>query len=198
MTVAVKEILGLEYLDGNGWGCRYPGEEDSQARRWFHHFTFYGFMLCFAATTVGVIYHYVFGWHAPHGYLSLPVILGTLGGLGLLVGPVGLLSLKFQRNRDITDGSQFGMDASFLVLLFLTSLTGLLLLIFRETAAMGFLLIIHLGYRHGPVPDASVWKVRSQYFQGRGNRQVCGGTQKKADYRRMRMISAHDLLCSLN
>jgi citrate/tricarballylate utilization protein len=31
------------------------------------------------------------------------------------------------------------------VLLFLTSLTGILLLAFRETAAMGTLLIVHLG-----------------------------------------------------
>ena len=145
LTVAVKEILRLEYLDGNGWGCRYPGEEDSQARRWFHHFTFYGFMLCFAATSVGMIYHFVFGWHAPHGYFSLPVILGTLGGLGLLVGPVGLLSLKWRRNRDITDATQVGMDTSFLVLLFLTSATGLSLLVLRETAVMGTLMIIHLG-----------------------------------------------------
>ena len=34
-------------------------------RRRMHHFTFYGFMLCFAATSVATIYHYVFGWHAP-------------------------------------------------------------------------------------------------------------------------------------
>jgi len=145
LAVAAKEILRLKYLDGDGWGCRYPGEEGSQSRRWFHHFTFYGFMLCFAATTVGVIYHYVFGWHAPHEFMSLPVVLGTLGGIGLLVGPVGLLSLKFRRNRDITDASQIGMDASFLVLLFLTSATGLLLLFLRQTSAMGILTVVHLG-----------------------------------------------------
>jgi citrate/tricarballylate utilization protein len=38
-----------------------------------------------------------------------------------------------------------GMDIAFTALLFLTSLTGLLLLMFRETAAMGTLLAIHLG-----------------------------------------------------
>jgi citrate/tricarballylate utilization protein len=37
------------------------------------------------------------------------------------------------------------MDVGFLVLLFLTSLTGLLLLVLRETAAMGMLLAVHLG-----------------------------------------------------
>ena len=37
------------------------------------------------------------------------------------------------------------MDVAFLALLFLTSFTGLLLLALRETAAMGTLLVIHLG-----------------------------------------------------
>jgi citrate/tricarballylate utilization protein len=37
------------------------------------------------------------------------------------------------------------MDLGFILLLFLTSLTGLLLLGFRETGAMGLLLAIHLG-----------------------------------------------------
>ena len=37
------------------------------------------------------------------------------------------------------------MDVAFLMLLFLTSLTGILLLVLRETAAMGTLLIVHLG-----------------------------------------------------
>jgi len=145
LITALKEVLQLEYLDGGGWGCTYPGDESSPLRRWFHHFTFYGFMLCFAATTLGAIYHYVFGWHAPHNFMSLPVMLGTLGGAGLLIGPVGLLTLKFRRNRDITDDSQWGMDTAFLVLLFLTSATGLLLLVLRETPAIGMLVIIHLG-----------------------------------------------------
>jgi citrate/tricarballylate utilization protein len=145
LITTFKEVLRLEYLDGGGWGCTYPGDESSQLRRWFHHFTFYGFMLCFAATTLGAVYHYVFGWHAPHGFLSLPVILGTLGGIGLLAGPCGLLVMKASRNRDITDEKQSGIDTAFLVLLLLTSATGLLLLVLRETAAMGLLLVIHLG-----------------------------------------------------
>ena len=44
----------LRYLDGgSGDGCTYPTERPSQARRRFHHLTFYGFMLCFAATSHG-------------------------------------------------------------------------------------------------------------------------------------------------
>lgn len=145
LTKAVKEVLTLEYLDDGGWGCAYPGEKSSQSRRWFHHFTFYGFLLCFAATTLGAIYYYGFGWTGPYSYTSLPVVLGTLGGIGLLIGPIGLWCLKAQRNREITDESQQGMDTAFIVLLLLTSITGLGLLVLRSTAAMGSLLVVHLG-----------------------------------------------------
>ncbi len=97
------------------------------------------------ATTIGFIYYYGFGWTGPYGYTSLPVIFGAVGGLGLVVCPIGLWWLKTRRNREITDESQYGMDVAFIVLLLLTSITGLLLLVLRETAAMGSLLAIHLG-----------------------------------------------------
>jgi citrate/tricarballylate utilization protein len=142
---ALSDALRLRYLDGGGEGCTYPGETPSFSRRLFHHFTFYGFLLCFAATTTGTIYHYGFGWIAPYDYFSLPVIFGTLGGIGLLIGPAGLLWLKTRQDPDTAEPSQRGMDNGFLVLLFLTSLTGLALLALRETAAMGTLLAVHLG-----------------------------------------------------
>jgi citrate/tricarballylate utilization protein len=142
---AMSDALSLKNLDSNGVGCTYPDEQHSQARRRFHHFTFYGFLLCLASTTVAAAYHSFFGWQAPHAYFSIPVVLGTVGGIGLLIGPVGLYSLKRRRDTAIVDVKQDSMDVSFLALLFLTSLTGLLLLVLRETAAMGALLRIHLG-----------------------------------------------------
>ena len=104
-------------------------------------------MFCFAATCVGTIYHYAFGWKAPYALISLPVVLGTIGGIGLVVGPLGLLWLKARGAIPSTDEpSQFGMDAGFLWLLLLASLdrprcsSSL-----RETPAMGALLAVHLG-----------------------------------------------------
>ena len=47
---AVADAATLRYLDGGGEGCTYPDDEPSFARRRFHHLTFYGFVLCFAAT----------------------------------------------------------------------------------------------------------------------------------------------------
>jgi citrate/tricarballylate utilization protein len=142
---AVIDILRLKNLDGGGEGCIYPDALPSLARRRFHHVTFYGFLFCFAATTVAAIYHYIFDWPAPYSLASAPVLLGTAGGLGLLIGPGGQLWLKKRRNPVLSDPNQDGMDVGFLVLLFLTSLTGLLLLLFRETPAMGLLLAAHLG-----------------------------------------------------
>lgn len=139
------DALRLRYLDGAGEGCSYPGEHSSTARRWFHHLTFYGFGLCLASTSVAALYHYGLGWHAPYPVLSLPVVLGTLGGLGLLVGPVGLVALKVQRDPALVDPRQTGMDVAFLALLFLVGASGLALLGLRETVAMGVALAVHLG-----------------------------------------------------
>jgi citrate/tricarballylate utilization protein len=142
---AIHDAMTLRYLDGGGVGCYGPDEKPSDGRRPYHHLTFYGFLLCFAATSVATLYHYVFGWEAPYAHYDLPIVLGTLGGIGLLIGPVGLLKEKWARDPDLVDDSRTGMDAAFLVMLFLTSLTGLALLVLRETAAMGILLAIHLG-----------------------------------------------------
>ena len=145
LGAATREAATLRYLDGGGDGCTYPNSVPSLARRRFHHLTFYGFMLCFAATAVATVYHFALGWKAPYPLLSLPVMLGVFGGLGLLVGTAGLGWLAHRRDPDLADSSQTGMDAGFLILLFLTSASGLLLLAFRETRAMGVLLAVHLG-----------------------------------------------------
>lgn len=142
---AFSSAAQLRYLDGGGDGCPSPGDQPSFTRRHFHHLTAYGFLLCFAATSVATVYHYVLGWEAPYSLASLPVILGTLGGIGLLIGPAGLFYLKRRRNPVMTDPKQNGMDLAFLVLLFATALSGLLLLAFRENAIMGPLLALHLG-----------------------------------------------------
>jgi len=120
-------------------------EGKSEARRWFHHLTFYGFLLCFAATCVAAFYDSVLEWRAPYPYLSLPVVLGTVGGIGLLAGPAGLLVLKSLRDPAAMDRAQNGMDRAFIVLLLLASGTGLLLMVFRGAVWVGWLLSIHLA-----------------------------------------------------
>jgi len=143
---ATRHALALTYLDGgHGDGCNEESDRFTLARRRFHHFTFYGFMLCFASTCVATLYHYVLGEPAPYPVTSVPVVLGTLGGLGLLVGPAGLLWLNLRRHPAHGDAAQRPMDRAFIVLLFATSVTGLALLALRGTGFMGALLAVHLA-----------------------------------------------------
>ncbi|MFL9961567.1 tricarballylate utilization 4Fe-4S protein TcuB [Paraburkholderia sediminicola] len=143
---ATRNVLALTYLDGgHGDGCNESDDRFTLARRRFHHFTFYGFMLCFAATAVATLYHYVLHEEAPYPMLSLPVVLGSLGGIGLLIGPAGLLWLNLRRNPESGDAKQRPMDRGFIALLLLTSATGLALLLGRDTPAMPALLASHLG-----------------------------------------------------
>jgi len=140
------DVLRLNYLDGgHGEGCNESDDAFTLWRRRFHHFTFYGFMLCFAATCVATLYHYLLGLQAPYALTSLPVLLGTVGGIGLLVGPAGLFWLNLKRHAMHGDAAQRPMDRGFIALLFFTSLTGLALLAWRDTGAMALLLAIHLG-----------------------------------------------------
>ena len=143
---ATLDVLRLKYLDGgHGQGCNEADDAFSLWRRRFHHLTFYGFMLCFASTSVATLYHTLLGWQAPYALTSLPVALGTLGGIGLLVGPAGLAWLNLRRAPLHGDPAQKTMDLGFIALLFLTSLTGLALMLWRETPALGLLLAVHLG-----------------------------------------------------
>lgn len=47
------------------------------------------------------------------------MILGTIGGLGLLVGPAGLLAAKWRRDPVLQDQARFGMDVAFIAMLFI-------------------------------------------------------------------------------
>jgi citrate/tricarballylate utilization protein len=142
---AVHDALTLKYLDGgHGQGCNNEDDAFSLARRRCHHLTFYGFMLCFAATCVATVYHYM-GQPAPYPFFSAPVQLGTAGGIGLIIGPIGLFRLNRSRAPLAGDPDQKPMDLGFIALLFLVSLTGLLLLALRGAGIMGLLLSLHLG-----------------------------------------------------
>lgn len=143
---AAHDILRLKYLDGgHGDGCNNEDDAYTLARRRAHHLTFYGFMLCFAATCVATLYHYLLGWQAPYDLPSLPKLLGAVGGLSLMAGTAWLWRLNGQRHPMHGDHAQRPMDLAFIGLLFLTSATGLALWLARATPALPLLLCVHLG-----------------------------------------------------
>lgn len=164
---AARSVLTLKYLDGgHGDGCNNEDDAFTLWRKRFHHFTFYGFMLCFASTSVATLYHYLFRLEAPYPLFSLPVILGTLGGIGLLIGPAGLFWLNLRRNPLQVDQRQNTMDRGFIALLFFVSLTGLALLAWRDTSAMPLLLAIHLGFVMGLFLTLPYGKFAHGVFRG--------------------------------
>ena len=173
------DVFSLRNLGGGGNGCNDRGEGFSMLRRRFHHAMFYGFLLCFASTCVATIYHHFLNWPAPYPFFSLPVLLGLVGGIGMLVGTGGLAWLKVTGDTEPAAAALLGADFAFLFLLGLVAATGIVLLAFRATDAMGSLLAIHLGlilalfillpyskFVHGPYRVAAL--LRNAIEAGRG------------------------------
>lgn len=142
---AFKDAAGLRYLGGGGHGCNDKDGSFSAARRHMHHALAYGFLLCFAATSVGAFYDLVLNWQAPYAFFSLPVLLGTAGGVLMVVGATGLFWLKLAGDQEPQSRKLLGADAGLILLLLLIAVTGLALLGLRGTSALGVALSIHLG-----------------------------------------------------
>lgn len=133
LGAALGDILVLRNLKGGGIPCDHGG-----VRRWAHHGLVLGFALCFASTCVATVYHHLWGYQAPYPFLSMPVVLGSVGGGLMMLGCAGLLASRMRRNR--SDGG-----VMLLGLLLAVSGSGFALLIWRDTMAMGLLLAFHLG-----------------------------------------------------
>ena len=146
LAEASYDALRLKYLGGgHGEGCNNADDAFTLSRRHAHHLTFYGFMLCFAATSLATLYHYAWGWVAPYDLPSLPKVLGVAGGISLTLGTASLYWLNLLRDPQHGDPAQKPMDLGFIALLFFTSVTGLALWLARATPALPALLAVHLG-----------------------------------------------------
>jgi citrate/tricarballylate utilization protein len=142
---AVVDVLRLRWLEGGGDGCYYPADRPSRLRTVFHSLVFYGFGLALLSTSVAALYQDVLGRFPPYPLLSVPVVAGTLGGLAMVFGCIGLALMKRQSAVRMADPSMTELDYAFLTVLGLASLTGLMTLALRDTALMGVMLSIHVG-----------------------------------------------------
>ncbi len=145
VAVATWEAATLRWLRGGGPGCPYPKERASSKRRLLHALVFYGFLAAIASTTLAAIYQDLLHRLPPYPVTSAPVILGTLGGAAMIVGSAGLLLLKAGSDPSPAEAGVVSLDYSFLIILGLAAVTGMLTLVLRGTAAMGTALTIHLG-----------------------------------------------------
>jgi len=105
----------------------------------------YGFLLCFASTSVATLMHYLLGMAAPYGFFSLPKLFGVSGGVLLVVGTAGLGVLKTRADRKLGVARVWGGEMAFIVLLGFIGLTGLVLYAATGTILVAPLLAIHLG-----------------------------------------------------
>ncbi len=135
----------LKNLRGGGDGCFYPDpERPSRARRVLHQMLVYGLAAAFAATVAAAIQQHILDQLPPYPFLSPPVVLGSLGGVAVIVSGCGLAGLRWRsepRQTRLAEVSSYALIAS----LELVAITGILLLLFRSSAAMSTLLLVHLA-----------------------------------------------------
>lgn len=131
---------------GHGEGCNFEEEDRfSQGRRHVHQAIMYGFLLCFASTTVATFMHYVMNMPAPYPLLSLPKLFGLSGGVLLTIGCIKMVALKLNSDRHVGDAKAWGGDIAFVALLGFVGFSGLALYALGGTALMPLLLAVHLG-----------------------------------------------------
>ena len=144
-ATALREGLELRWLRGGGPGCYYPdAERPSSARRHLHVLLVAGLGVAFAATLVAAAGQDLLGLDPPYPLWSPPVLRGAGGGAATVRGAGGLLWLKVRSGRT-SDRRGRGLDLAFLASILAVSATGMLLLAFRETPAIGPLLVAHLA-----------------------------------------------------
>ena len=147
---ALRDAMALVYMRGGGPGCYYPDEQrPAAARRWLHQLVFWGFLADFASTVSAGVEQDLLGRLPPYPLLSVPVVLGVLGGAAMVAGGTGLLALKARSARRLAAAELLALDQAFIAMLVLVSLSGLALLAWRDTPAMGTLLLVHLGFLFG-------------------------------------------------
>jgi citrate/tricarballylate utilization protein len=104
-----------------------------------------GVLLAFASTLAAAAYQHFWELQPPFPLTSPPVLLGLTGGLGIVAGAGGLLALETRMEREVSEPGETQLNVIFLVALQLVTLSGLALLFFRDTSAMGPLLLGHLS-----------------------------------------------------
>ena len=143
---AIWKAVTLRYLRGGGNECYYPEDETPSAgRRRLHTVLVGGMALCLFSTGSAAVLQDFLGSDPPYPLLSAPVITGTLGGVGIVVGCLGLLVLKARSSGASSVRDMTIKDYGLLVALTFLALSGLATLLTRSTAAFGAVFLVHLA-----------------------------------------------------
>lgn len=142
---ALAQAATLRHQKGSDEGCTYPGERPAGSRLVLHQLVVVGFGLTFLATVSAAFEQYFLSILPPYPYLSVPVISGVIGGVAQIVGCIGLARLKLRSDRSQTTPVMWGADFAFLGALLVLNVTGLLVLVFRDTPVFGAQLVVHVA-----------------------------------------------------
>jgi citrate/tricarballylate utilization protein len=140
----VRNAATLKHMSGGGDGCEYEADEPGRKRRFAHQAIMYGFGLTILSTVSAWFSESVFGLEPPFPLLSVPVLAGTVGGAMASVGCVAMLVLKSSSEKEQADPRMNRADSALTWALLLLMLSGLAVLLLRETNAFGVTLIVHL------------------------------------------------------
>jgi len=135
----------LRHMEGGGEQCAYPGGAPSPWRRRLHLAVSYGFALCVVSTVSASVMQDLLAMEPPYGLLSVPVLTGTAGGLGMVAGCAGLLVLKGRSDPALGIASMRRADLGLLWALLVLAVTGLLTLALRTGPLFAPVLVVHLA-----------------------------------------------------
>jgi citrate/tricarballylate utilization protein len=143
-ALTLSQVARLSHQTGGAEGCSYENNQPSGARRIHHQLVLFGFLLTFLATVSAGFMENLLGDLPPYGYVSLPVLSGTVGGIMTIAGCLGLLRLKPLADARQTTATMRAADVALLWALIALNVTGLGVLVVRTTSLFGPVLVVHL------------------------------------------------------
>jgi citrate/tricarballylate utilization protein len=142
---ALAAAATLRHGRGGGGECYVPDpDRPSGTRRIAHLMLVYGLVLTFAATVTAAIEQHLLGRLPPYPFWSAAPLLGSVGGVGVIVGAAGLAIVKRQASAKRAVGERVS-GYVFMASLEIVAVSGMLLLALRAGPLMPALLLVHLG-----------------------------------------------------
>ena len=144
---ALRAAMSMENLaGGHGQGCNFEDSDRfSQARRHAHQAMLWGFVLCFAATSIATLMHYALDWPAPYDWWTPPKLLGVPGGFLLTAGAIATAMLKRHADKSLGAANAWNGEMAFILLLAFVAFSGLALYALTSSTLMPIFLALHLG-----------------------------------------------------